>query len=290
MLPGPAWAILTDPVCGRSVELTSPHRAVHGGALFAFCSVGCHASFMELPSRYAVIMPSPPVRLLEPSTPAVPSAPPRPRPPSAGRASAPMPLSPLSAAAQQPPEAGHAGAPMSSSPAATRLVGAEPAGERQAPVAPAGRVPPAASPVDATAASPLVSPTWAPLPEGMDLQGERGPFTWLLARRERRYARDCAREMLKLHREFNTRYPELKGHSLYRRVVARRLDGNDLVAEAVLHHATQSFAIWPVERELNFRDVVHYLAVSQYVAMHPGARWVHADIKRVVDELIPAQL
>ena len=100
----------------------------------------------------------------------------------------------------------------------------------------------------------------------------------------------AGREMLRLHRDFSSRYPELKGHSLYRRVVARRLDGNDLVAEAVLHHATQSFAIWPVERELNFRDVVHYLAVSQYVALHPGTRWVHADIKRLVEELIPAQL
>jgi hypothetical protein len=124
----------------------------------------------------------------------------------------------------------------------------------------------------------------------MDLQGERGPFSWLQARRERRFARECAHDMLKLHHDFSSRYPELKGHSLYRRVVARRLDGNDLVAEAVLHHATQSFAIWPVERELNFRDVVHYLAVSQYVALHPGARWVHADIKRVVEDLIPAQL
>lgn len=245
MLPGPAWAILTDPVCGRSVELTSPHRAVHGGALFAFCSVGCQASFLELPSRYAVITPAAPVSLLQPSTPAVPAAPPRAPPRTAGWASAPMPLAPLPAA------------------------------------------PKAAAPAAATAPP---TANWAPLPEGMDLQGERGLFTWLLVRRERRYARNCAREMLKLHRDFSTRYPELKGHSLYRRVVARRLDGNDLVAEAALHHATQSFAIWPVERALSFRDVVHYLAVSQYVALHPGARWVHADIKRVVEELIPAQL
>jgi hypothetical protein len=123
----------------------------------------------------------------------------------------------------------------------------------------------------------------------MDLHGERGAFTWLLARRERRFARACAREMLEVHDDLRTRFPELKGHSLYRRVVARRLDGNDLVADAVLHHATQSFAIWPVERALNFRDVVHYLAVSQYVALNPAARWVHADIKRVVDDIVPAQ-
>lgn len=284
MLPGPAWAILTDPVCGRSVELTSPHRAVHGGALFAFCSVSCQSNFMELPSRYAVIMPSVPVSLLEPSTPAVTPAPPRPRPASAGRASAPMPLAAVPAAMQ----------PTSARPAASS---ADPtaASLRPQPVRQAAEPQPGTSsrpaPLAAGDASrPHASASWAPLPEGMDLQGERGPFTWLLARRERRYARDCAREMLKLHHDFSSRFPELKGHSLYRRVVARRLDGNDLVAEAVLHHATQSFAIWPVERELNFRDVVHYLAVSQYVALHPGARWVHADIKRLVEDLIPPQL
>jgi YHS domain-containing protein len=55
MLPSPDWAILTDPVCGRSVEATSPFRVVHGGALFAFCSPACRAHFVELPSRYAVI-------------------------------------------------------------------------------------------------------------------------------------------------------------------------------------------------------------------------------------------
>lgn len=74
MLPGPTWAILTDPVCGRSVTFSSPHRAVQGSALFAVCSVVCHAHFLELPSRCAVIRPQAPPSLREPRAPVVPAA------------------------------------------------------------------------------------------------------------------------------------------------------------------------------------------------------------------------
>ena len=95
--------------------------------------------------------------------------------------------------------------------------------------------------------------------------------------------------MLALHRKLSTSYPELKGPSLYRRVVAARI-GDDLAAEAVLQHAQQSFAIWPVERALTFRDVVHYLAVSEFTAKHVGARWVVADMKHIVDAMIPQHL
>jgi hypothetical protein len=68
-------------------------------------------------------------------------------------------------------------------------------------------------------AAALRTTNWAPLPDGMDLRGERGMFSWLLARRERRYARACAREMPEVHRDLSTRHPELKDRSLYRRVV-----------------------------------------------------------------------
>jgi len=220
MLPGTDWATLTDPVCGRSVETTSPHRVVHGGALFAFCSQACRAQFVNLPSRYAIIASAAPLR---------------------------------------------------------------PTGER---VDPPVAATPAAPAVSATAAP----ATWVPLPDPQSLSAGPGPFSWLLAWRERRFAARCARELLKLHQGLSTRYPELKGKSLYRRVVAARLHDDDLAAEAVLQHAEQSFAIWPVERALNFRDVVHYLAVSQFMALHGDAHWVYADMKRIVDAIIPHQL
>ena len=235
MLPSSARTILTDPVCGRQVEITSPYRVIHGGALFAFCSAACSARFAELPSRYAVIMSALSVRG------------------SDTRPSAPMPLGATDAA-------GSAAA-----------VASKPATQ------PALRSPPsmasaAAAPLDRQAAS-----------------AAPGAFSWLHTWRERRFAAACARQMLALHRKLSTSYPELKGPSLYRRVVAARV-GDDLAAEAVLQHAQQSFAIWPVERALTFRDVVHYLAVSEFTAKHVGARWVVADMKHIVDAMIPQHL
>lgn len=296
MLPGPAWAILTDPVCGRSVEYDSPHRIVHGGALFAFCSLNCQAHFLELPSRYAIIAPSAPRATDAHATPEgvaeavkdVAAAPgPAQQPVSGARQPAtdhpPHPTAPRPTV--PPPRTAVANAlPQSREDAAASggaaMAKAQDAADRR----------PLASTAASGASISVATTRWAPLPEGMPLAGERGPFTWMHAWRERRYARECARDMLTHHRAVSTQYPELKGASLYRRIVAARLGGDTLAAQAVLEHATQSFAIWPVERPLNFRDVVHYLAVSQYVATHPGTRWVHADIKRVVETLVPSTM
>ena len=67
--------------------------------------------------------------------------------------------------------------------------------------------------------------------------------------------------------------------------------GNDTVtADAILRIAEESFATWPVSRDLNFRDVVHYLAVSEFLASHPDSRWVHTDMRRIVQSSIPHEL
>jgi len=253
LMPNADWAFLTDPVCGRTVEANSPHRFIHGGALFAFCSPACRARFADEPSRHAIIT-----------------------------------------SALQTRRASEHATPAASAPAATQNTQATArAPVEQQRVAPAAISPPKppepqASPQQPHQSAPQLA-AWAPLPDMQALAGEQGRFGWLLAWREKRFAAACARSMLKQHRDLSTRYPELKGPSLYRRVVAARV-GSDLAAEAVLQHAEQSFAIWPVERALNFRDVVHYLAVSEFVATHSNTRWVLADMKRVVESLIPHNL
>lgn len=265
MLTSPDWALLTDPVCGRSVEATSPHRAIHGGALFAFCSPACRSQFVELPSRYAVIAGALAPRPVDPPAVAVtPST----SPPSAPPAS---PRRPIAAAALTPPAA--------SSPPS-----------RPAPLtAPAADSRPARAVASGKAGRPAGTTQWEPI-DPQTLGGAHGPFTWLLAWRERRFATQCAHRLLKLHQGMAMRYPELKGEVLYRRVVAAHLHDDAVAVDAVLQYARQSFAIWPTERALCFRDVVHYLAVSQFIATHHGARWVYADMKRIVHALIPQHL
>ncbi len=112
----------------------------------------------------------------------------------------------------------------------------------------------------------------------------------LLAWRERRFARGVCRDMLRRHAETALRHPGLRGPALYHRIVADRHGGSHLLADAILERAGQSFAEWPTSRPLNFRDVVHYVAVLEFVAVNKRAHWIHADLKQVVRDAIPHAL
>ena len=112
----------------------------------------------------------------------------------------------------------------------------------------------------------------------------------LLAWRERRFASGVCRDMLRRHAETASRHPGLLGPALYHRIVADRHGGSDLLADTILERAGQSFAEWPISRPLSFRDVVHYVAVLEFVAANRSAHWIHADLKRLVNETIPHAL
>ena len=43
---------LRDPVCGMAVQPDSPHRLVHQGQEFVFCSPHCRLKFQQQPERY----------------------------------------------------------------------------------------------------------------------------------------------------------------------------------------------------------------------------------------------
>ena len=112
----------------------------------------------------------------------------------------------------------------------------------------------------------------------------------LLAWREQRFAARVSRDLLRLHSVVSSRHPELKGRDLYRRILADRMGDDATGIEAILQGAELTFAQWPVARELKFVDVVHYLAASEFLATHPGSRWIHADMKQIVASRIPRDL
>jgi YHS domain-containing protein len=118
----------------------------------------------------------------------------------------------------------------------------------------------------------------------------RGLFALVLAWRERRFAAARCREMMSLHGTVRSVYPELTGTALYRQILIGRGGSNPATVDEVLRNAEQSFAIWPVARELTFRDVVHYLAVSEFVSSYDGTPWVHVNMKRVVESMVPHDL
>jgi transposase-like protein len=113
----------------------------------------------------------------------------------------------------------------------------------------------------------------------------------LVGWRERHHAAKTARELLKPYDKVAARHPTLKKRDLYRFVVVARAGVTLADADAILARATESFATWPVERALTFRDVVHYLAVSDYLASNvDAAAWTRESFGRVVASLVPDNL
>ena len=43
---------IRDPVCGMTVSAESPHRDLHDGVTYHFCSAGCLAKFRANPEKY----------------------------------------------------------------------------------------------------------------------------------------------------------------------------------------------------------------------------------------------
>jgi hypothetical protein len=141
--------------------------------------------------------------------------------------------------------------------------------------------PPNAAPLDRTEGGAVTEPLHRPW---------FSSISWLLAWEQQRSAVRCCREMLAMHAKVSAANPGLSGRSLYLLVVAARLGLSDRAADTVLLHAEQSYSIWPVERELRFQDVVHYLAVTEFVAEHGGLPWVAEYTTSIVDEVIQGSL
>lgn len=108
--------------------------------------------------------------------------------------------------------------------------------------------------------------------------------------RERRVARRTSVESLQLYREIEALRPELPAIARYEQVVARHtgLDGEGV--RRVLRRAEDSFASWPIERPLKFRDVVQYLVVHECLSADPSIVGTRTRLTTIIAEVIPKDL
>ena len=107
---------------------------------------------------------------------------------------------------------------------------------------------------------------------------------------ERRYAKAASRQLLELFRHEQRERPELTGRALYEAVIARHLGSNPTLSAAeIVRRAEESFANWPIDRELKFRDVVHYQIFDEYMRQSQviGTR---TNFGVAVAQIIPAEL
>ena len=107
---------------------------------------------------------------------------------------------------------------------------------------------------------------------------------------ERRYVTRASQQLLELFRHEQRERPELKGRALYEAVIARRLGSNPTLSAAeIVRRAKESFANWPTDRELRFRDVVHYQIFDEYMRLSEvvGTR---TNFGVAVAQIIPHEL
>jgi hypothetical protein len=110
-----------------------------------------------------------------------------------------------------------------------------------------------------------------------------------VSRRESRYARETTRELLRLHWIVSASHPGLPRRIIYRKVVMARTGCDEYDADMMLRRAEQSFASWPTERDLTFSDVVHYLAVSEYLTTDDRLA-TQINMGKLVAGRVPADL
>ncbi len=113
--------------------------------------------------------------------------------------------------------------------------------------------------------------------------------SWSRTRRERQHAVRTSNELISLYRTVSAVHPDLSNREHFKLLVMARNGCNSTAANLVLERAEESFAQWPVTRELTLCDVVHYLTVSEYFAAHAGEPWMSSDanIKLIIKSHIP---
>jgi hypothetical protein len=114
-------------------------------------------------------------------------------------------------------------------------------------------------------------------------------FNILAALREKQHLKRTCRECLQLYRGL-VEHPNATARERYALVVKGRTGVDANGANAILQRAEESFATWPNERPLTFRDVVHYLAVTECLSDDQSQIGVRADVMMLVAKLIPANI
>jgi len=106
---------------------------------------------------------------------------------------------------------------------------------------------------------------------------------------EKRFAVRTSRELLRLYQAATAHRSGMSRREIYRWVVMARTGTDADESDAILRAAERSFASWPADRELRFADVVHYLAVSQYLKKAHRMN-TRVDMGRLVNRYIPRDL
>ena len=115
-------------------------------------------------------------------------------------------------------------------------------------------------------------------------------FNFVAVMRERMVIRRTCNHSLRLYHRIRADMPDASKMDIYQQVVQQRGNHTPSDVRGILRHAEESFAKWPVDRDLTFRDLVAYLAVTDCMRANPGSKGVRSEVLGVVADTIPAEL
>ena len=110
------------------------------------------------------------------------------------------------------------------------------------------------------------------------------------SRKEHRFVLNVCKETLALYRYISVEHPELGERERIKLVVMSRKSCDEMAAYDVLKYAEGSYATWPVKRELNLCDVIHYLGITKYSANTITEHWMHSTFGSRIKSIIPTVL
>jgi hypothetical protein len=108
--------------------------------------------------------------------------------------------------------------------------------------------------------------------------------------REQKYARSAGQRALALFQRLHKEQPELTGEALFEVFVCQRNELHGSAAKMILRRAEESFAAWPNERDLIFRDVVQYLVISEYLVSYPKRTGTTTNMVGIISKVISKDL
>jgi len=112
-------------------------------------------------------------------------------------------------------------------------------------------------------------------------------FNFIAAMRERNQIRRICAESLELYRQVAIEMPRGTNEERYARVVEKRSGADADAVVRFMRRAEESFATWPVERPLNFRDVVQYMAVTDCLKTDIAVAGVRSRVVDLAIEIVP---
>jgi hypothetical protein len=109
--------------------------------------------------------------------------------------------------------------------------------------------------------------------------------------RERSRIRRICQESMNSYRKISAETPESSELTRYAQVIQRETGADANTVQRAIRRAEESFASWPVERPVKFRDIVQYLAVTDSLRIDIAvagvdSRFVDKSLK-IVTKMIP---